>query len=127
MRVFVHPTWRTQLGVLASVALALFLVVQVTGATEFGLANGETTRMSRTEQAQLAVNLDQVPRNPEWRCEVFAEFQFQPSWSLERVRDAARSQLGEFRPTLYRHYRELGLPTLLPNCRHFTGSLPSPK
>ena len=76
-----RDTWRTRLAGLALFALALFLIVQVTGATEFGLMNGGATSKSRTEQAQHAVNLDRLPADPEWRCEVFAEFEFQPSWS----------------------------------------------
>ncbi len=100
--------------------LGVFLIVQVIGATEFGLTNGRTTSKSRTDQARLAVNEDRLPANPPWRCEVFAEFQFQPSWSPSRVRDAAAAQLGEFQPSWYRRYRQLGLPTLVSACRHFT-------
>ena len=57
-------------------ALALFLIVQVTGSTEYGLMAGRVTQASRTLQAQLAVNQNRIPAGPAWRCEIFAEFEF---------------------------------------------------
>ena len=100
---------------LAPLALALFLVVQVTGATGFGLSSGREISMSLTEEARLIVNEDRLP--PKDRlCENYVEFVDQAAWSTSKMRVASADQLGEFRPSSYRYYRDLGPPSLFPFC-----------
>jgi hypothetical protein len=107
--------WKIRTAWLALLALALFLVVQVTGATGFGLTNARTVSMSLTEEARLIVNEDRVPSQNRY-CETYVEFGYQAAWSASKMRIAAAEQLGEFRPTSYRYFRELGPPPLFPLC-----------
>jgi hypothetical protein len=108
-------TWRIRTAWLGIAALALFLVVQVTGATGFGLTNGRAISMSLTEEARLIVNLDRVP-SQERLCEEYVEFADQSAWSTSKMSAAAEDHLGEFLPSLYRYYQELGPPALFPEC-----------
>ena len=110
-----NRTWKTRTASLALLALALFLVVQVTGSTGFGLSSGRAISTSLTEEARLIVNEDRLP--PKVRlCENYVEFVDQAAWTASRMRVAAADQLGEFRPSSYRYYRDLGPPTLFPGC-----------
>jgi hypothetical protein len=110
-----NGAWKTRMAWLALIALALFLVVQVTEATAFGLMEGRATSESLTDEARLAVNLDRVPTN-EVLCEQYVEYFPQVVWSYSKARDASEDHLGEFLPASYRYYRTLGLPALFPGC-----------
>jgi hypothetical protein len=83
---------------LALVLLALFVLVQVSEATGFGLTNGRSTHASRIAEARFFVNV--APQ-----CRESLPFLLVPEATL---RDAAEDHLGEFEPTSYLYYRELG-------------------
>jgi hypothetical protein len=110
-----NGTWRVRVAWLAVFALAVFLVFQVTGATRFGLTNGRAARESLTDQARLVVNLGRVPSRAQ-ACEYEVDFLFQAGSSFSRVRSAVKGHLGEFLPSSYRYYRELGPQPPSPQC-----------
>jgi hypothetical protein len=110
-----NGTWRMRVAWFALFALAVFLVVQVTGATGFGLTNGRAVSESLTDQARLLVNLDRVPVR-ERTCEYEVEFFYQAGWAASRIRTATEDHLGEFLPSSYRSYREQGPPAPFPQC-----------
>ena len=118
--------WRVHMASVGLIALAIFLIVQVTVATGFGLVNGRATRRSRNQAAQLAVNQDRIPDRYRL-CELYVE-EFYHGASLSTIQAAAQDQLGEFQPSLYRFYRELGQPALFAGClKTSTGALLQPK
>lgn len=82
-------------------AFALFLVVQVTDATAVGVTHGRETSAARIIDARSFVNV--YPS-----CAVFSVIPFFRSQSA--LRDAAEDHLGEYGPTTYRDFRELGPP-----------------
>ena len=81
------------------------MVVQVTEATRFGVTNGRTTRTGRIVEAQFLVNA-----SSDRTCETLeASIWGTPETTLV---DAKEDHLGEFSPSLYRHYQALGPPTV---------------
>jgi len=81
-------TWpmESPLSALAFHRIGELPVVQVTGAkTEFsGWTTGQmTARREWIRRGSRSICIG-LPADAEWRCEVFAEFQVPPSWSLER-------------------------------------------
>jgi hypothetical protein len=108
--------WQRRAAWMALCVLALFLTVQVTEATEFGLTNGRAVSESLTTEARLVVNEDRVPKK-DLPCALVTELFFlQPGWSPSRIEDAREGQLGELDPSSYRYYRELGPPAQFPEC-----------
>jgi hypothetical protein len=111
---------RAYLTWLALAALAVFLVVQVTAATGFGIRNGQVTRTTLNDDARFVLNENRVPKQYNL-CEEYIVLLFQPgalehrSFSLW-FRDAEEEQLGEFRPSSYRYYRALGPPAVPRMC-----------
>jgi hypothetical protein len=94
--------------------LALFVVIQVSDSTSFGLSNGRDAYDLFTTDARLWVNLDRVPAQDR-SCEINLVldtnlFTGGPPW------EPAKDHLGEFGPSSYHHYRELGPPPLSPKC-----------
>ena len=79
----------------ALVLLALFLIVQVSDATGFGLLDARATSESLTDEARLIVNLDRLP-SQERICEDYVEFIYQPNYTPSKLRAAAEDHLGEF-------------------------------
>jgi hypothetical protein len=103
--------WRAYATWLSSLAVAIFLIVQATVATGFGVTNGRAIHGSGNEEARQLVNLNRVA--PQYRvCEVYVLLVLSASF-----RDASEDRLGEFRPSSYRYYRGLGPPKLFPGCR----------
>jgi hypothetical protein len=96
-------SWRVSLTFVAVVAVALFVVVQVTEATRFGVANGRTTRTERIVEARFLVNANSHPS-----CRRLDSTLWEAPTAT--LLDAAEDHLGEFSPSLYRHYRALGPP-----------------
>jgi hypothetical protein len=76
--------WRTYGTYLALFVLAVFLVVQVVAATGFGLTNGRSSSADR-----IILNLIE-PRTT--------------------IHESTEDHLGEYGPTVFHHYRELGAP-----------------
>ena len=115
-------SWKVCATWLTLLTLAIFLVVQTTVATGFGLNNGQLDREFLTNQARLVVNLDRIP--PQDRsCEVNIYLDLgtvnskQPSAQrIRKIDEAATDQLGEFRPDSFRYFRKLGPPPLSPIC-----------
>ena len=110
--------WHAYAGRLALIALAIFLVVQVREAIGFGLTNGSLGRSVMVGSARLFVNLDRVPADQR-SCELDTTLFFHPGALpsfAHKIHDAAQDQLGQFQPSSYHTYRELGLPTLSPAC-----------
>jgi hypothetical protein len=92
------------------VALAIFIGTQAVVATDVGLTAARNTKTYQIDGARLATNLSRVPR--QYRdCELTKYL-----IPVDEVRGAAEDHLGEFSPTVYRHYRKLGPPELLPAC-----------
>jgi hypothetical protein len=114
---------------LALLALALFVVVQVPMATEFGLKNGRVTSNTETADARLLVNRNLVPSRA-FGCELYVALVFQPgalqhAWLLP-YNDARQDQLAEFQPSSSRYYRGLGPPPVPPLCvRYLAKSRPT--
>lgn len=81
----------------AILAVAMFVVIQVTVSTHFGLTHGPSTRELRTGLARYYVN-------------VYRSCQGVPILRVPEpiARDAAEDQLGEYGPTAFRFFRELG-------------------
>ena len=93
----------------ALVALGIFVGFQVSAATAFGVSNGRTIRAERTSEARNFANFR--PSCSTTLSGVIAE----PESTL---RDAVEDQLGEYGPTSYRYYRELGpTPTIIAGAR----------
>jgi hypothetical protein len=121
-----HPigdaSWKIYATWLSLFTLAIFLVVQTTVATRFGLNNGQLDREFLTSQAQLVVNLDRIP-SQDRSCEVDYLLDLgtvnskQPSAQrFRKIAEAAKDQLGEFRPSSLHYYQKLGPPPLFANC-----------
>ena len=92
------------------VALAAFICTQAVVATSVGLTAAQNTQNYQMDGARLVTNLSRVP--PQYRdCELSHYL-----IPVDHVRQAAKDQLGEFSPTVYRKYRSLGPPALLPAC-----------
>jgi hypothetical protein len=106
--------WRSHLASSAFIVLAILFIVQVTVATGFGFLNGRGSYTSRIEEARQAVNQDRLPARYA-PCEVCVESFFSDT-TPQKVRVATDDGLGEFRPGLVGHYRELGQPPLYPAC-----------
>jgi hypothetical protein len=96
------------------VILMCFVAVQLTTTTSFALTSGRTVHKMFVEQARLWVNLDKVPVRAR-ACEVNLVLNFQ-LFTGNPPPQARRNRLGQFRPSSYRHYRELGSPRLSPMC-----------
>jgi hypothetical protein len=81
-------------------ALAIFLVVQVVESTSFGVTNGRNGSALRVEFARLFVNSSPT-------CVIMRSvpFYIHPEAVL---RASAEDHLGEWGPTTYRHFRNLG-------------------
>ena len=94
--------------------LAVFVVVQVFASTQFAFSNGREVHAAFDKSARLWVNLDRVPPR-ERSCEVFLVLNY-GLFTLGPPAAAVADGLGEFRPSSYRHYRELGPPPLSPAC-----------
>jgi hypothetical protein len=98
-------------------AVGIFLVVQATVATGFGIENGIAMSGVLTTDARLFVNSDRVSRHVRY-CEFYVAMIYQPG-TLEHpafalwVQDAASDRLGEYSD---RTYFDLGLPTLFKGC-----------
>ena len=54
-------SWPEWIKVLGAATLAVFLVVQVVVATQFGVTNGNAMRATSEEVARVVVNLDRIP------------------------------------------------------------------
>ncbi len=122
-----RPAHGTSLGDylawLGLLGLSALLLVQVPSATDFGITNGRDSALYLTEQARFAVNLDRVPtREKSCNLNFYVFVGISPSLEVgeQQINLAARSQLGEFQKSSYKHYRALGLPKLA-NC---SGSAP---
>jgi hypothetical protein len=63
---------------------AVYLVVQVLVAAEFGLVNGNKTSQELTVQGQLVVNFDQVPEASRI-CDVLPKVAERPGTDSEHV------------------------------------------
>jgi hypothetical protein len=83
-RLAASGSWRTYGTYLALFVLAVFLVVQVVAATGFGLTNGRSSSADR-----IILNLIE-PRTT--------------------IHESTEDHLGEYGPTVFHHYRELGAP-----------------
>jgi hypothetical protein len=92
--------WRVVGTSVLLASLAIFVVVQVVASTMFGVSNGRGGSALRTEFAQLFVNAAPT-------CVIMRSvpFYIHPESVL---RASAQDQLGEWGPTTYRHFRELG-------------------
>jgi hypothetical protein len=97
-------SWRVSGTYLVFVALAVFVVIQVSESTRFGLTNGASTSTGRINEARYFVN-DKLS------CQKFETLLLQEPTAT--LRDAAEDHLGEFEATSYRYYRELGAPPFL--------------
>ncbi len=95
----------------ALVALAIFICIQAVVATSVGLTAARNTQAYQVDGARLVTNLNRVP--PQYRdCELT-----QYLIPVDEVRGAAENHLGEFGPTVYRYYLQLGAPALLSACK----------
>ena len=111
--------WRPNVTSLPLFALAIFLAVQVTVATGFGLTNGRALSKFQNEEAQILVNGVNHRLSNSRHCQLVSAFLWQiggPKEFLPTLHDAVEDQLGEFRPSSYRYYRALGPPSLPPAC-----------
>jgi hypothetical protein len=97
-------SWRVYGTYLALIALALFVVIQLSASTRFGLTNGRSTSTGRINEARYFVNAKPS-------CQRFETLILQEP--MTTLRDAAEDHLGEFEPTSYRYYRGLGAPPFL--------------
>jgi hypothetical protein len=98
--------------------LAVFVVIQVSVSTSFGLTNGRAEDHFLTEQARLLINLDKVLVQDR-SCEITNVVWLglvPASTYLREEKLAAKDQLGEFQPNSYHYYRTLGPPPLLQIC-----------
>ena len=115
----VSHSWRVYGTYLALIALALFVVIQVSESTRFGLTNGRSTSTVRINEARYFVNAKPS-------CQRFETLFLQEP--MTTLRDAAEDHLGEFEPTSHRYYRGLGAPPLLVEAanedKHFGCFLP---
>jgi hypothetical protein len=96
----VGVSWRVVGTSALLAALAIFMVVQVVTATTFGVSNGRSGSALRVEFARLFVNA-----TPTCVIVRIVPFYIHPESIL---RAGANDQLGEWGPTTYRHFRELG-------------------
>ncbi len=117
----VNDSWRIPLTRVALCAFALFLVVQVIAATGFGVTNGRATRQSLTDAARVVANQDRVPAHV-FVCELYVYFYYQSTWSLSKFEEVRHDQLGEFRPSSSRYYRQLGPVSPTADCLKARGS-----
>jgi hypothetical protein len=99
-----NDRWRVYETWLVGCASAIFLVVQVTVATGFGLMNGRAIYNSTSESARIMDNVHHMPVQ-DLACEEYVLAFLGASF-----RDASKDQVGEFQPSSYRFYRGLGLP-----------------
>ncbi len=99
-RLAVTPLWRVYGTYLALFALALFVVVQSSEATRFGMTNGRSINMLWTIEARDYVNI--YPS-----CNLF---KYVPDLNVSEATllDSAEDHLGPYGSTTYRHFRELG-------------------
>ena len=105
---------------LLALVLAIFLVIQVIAATEFGLTNGRAIRNSFSTDARLIVNLDRMPLQVAG-CELFFDLGAGPS-APAALHDAVEDHLAEFQPNSYGYYRQLGPPPLNAHCAKIPAS-----
>jgi hypothetical protein len=91
--------WRVAGTSLILSALAVFLLVQVTDATAVGVSYGRVSAAARIGDARAFVNT-----YPSCLLNSFVPF-FR---SRTVLRDGAEDHLGEYGPTTYRYFRELG-------------------
>lgn len=90
---------------LALFALGVFLVVQLTTSTGFGLTQGRDIDAYSREEAQFFVNLNRihvVNKSPSCQTPLTILRLSDPGATL---REATQDQLGEFQSTSYRYYR----------------------
>jgi hypothetical protein len=92
------------------IALGVFIGAQAAVATSVGLTAARNTQTYQIDGARLVTNLDRVPH--QYRVCELTRYLIPDG----DVRDAAQDHLGEFSPAVYRHYRALGPPPLLPAC-----------
>lgn len=113
----IRGDWRVHMNYLVILALAVFVVIQVTTSTQFGLTNGRATQTLGREQAQFFVNIDrEMNKSPSCVHLMEAVAGVATSTGPNAIlHDAIEDHLGEFQPTSYRYYRDLG-PWLLPGC-----------
>ena len=109
----VNGLWTRRTVWVSGVAFAALLMVQVVGATAFGLSNGRGVQRSLTDQARLLVNLDRVPTQHR-TCEVALPYLFQAGSSPSRVASAAAGHLGEFGDSARHYFRETGTAAPIP-------------
>lgn len=112
-----HGAFRVQVNYLVIFALTVFVVIQVTTSTQFGLTNGGATQTLGREQAQFFVNINRE-ENESPSCVLFMEGVAglaTAAGPTAILHEAIEDHLGEFQSNSYRHYRNLG-PWLLPGC-----------
>jgi hypothetical protein len=103
---------------LAAAVLAVFLVVQVKEATDFGRVNGGVIHSAWSTSARFFVNADRISAQDRSCLQsqvLFFQAGAQPSFAI-RLEWAMEDRLGEFEPSSYRYYRRLGPPPLLFGC-----------
>lgn len=103
---------------LAAAVLAVFLVVQVKEATDFGRVNGGVIHSAWSTSARFFVNADRISAHDRSCLQsqvLFFQAGAQPSFAI-RLEWAMEDRIGEFEPSSYRYYRRLGPPPLLFGC-----------
>jgi hypothetical protein len=103
-------------------ALAIFFVVQVVVAAQFGIRNGNFTTAFAKNDARLVVNLDRIPpsaRGCELNLAMFSgiyTIHTAVAKALPILADARADHLSIFQPTMLRTLRAEGPPVLDSQC-----------
>jgi hypothetical protein len=110
--------WRVYVTYLALITLAIFLAVQVTTATNYGLSSSDADRNGRITEARVLV-YRQFNRviSEERACQLALTLYFEPPEIKQALGVAIADRLGEFRPSSDRYYHELGPPPVPPACK----------
>lgn len=115
-----RPTRSAQqwLGWVALVVMTVFLILQATVASQFGLTRAPAIHSGMQQSARFFINLDRIPEQ-DLACEryvvVFPQAGALPSfWGNFRI--ASQDQLGQFEPAAARSYRTEGPPPLARVC-----------
>jgi hypothetical protein len=103
-----RPTRSVQrsLGWVALAAMTVFLILQVTVASQFGLRNAPAIHNGMQQSARFFLNLDRIPEQ-DLACESYVELFPQAGALLsfgEKFRDASQDHLGPFQPAAARSY-----------------------
>jgi hypothetical protein len=110
--------WRVNVTSLSLFAFAIFLAVQVTVATGFGLTNGRAFSKYQSGVAQIFVNanVNHQQLSSSRFCQLLSVTLYPQPGEIKGLHEAIEDRLGEFRPSSYRYFGALGPPPLPPNC-----------